>query len=242
MPRTATTISNHNLWGQSKIGGNQYLSATTKAETLENATFQKGAKSTWKPTSSPWKGCAHRNYTTGQLNTWRWHNKLLLSIPHHTDIPTSPVILQWQWRLFQIFKWLFVSGLIIPWYKYLKNFKNKSWKLQRFELFNYKNYFVLLADQSVGSSKANPPPPWNTSKLRIFSETLAKHFTKFEDVKLHLHYSISPQPCKIIIAPFAGLKMSYSQHCDIRRKPRTDAQQIRLTFTYICYHASQRLT
>lgn len=70
----------------------------------------------------------------------------------------------------------------------------------------------------------------------------AKSFTKFEDVKLHLRYSISPRPCKIIIAPFAGLKMSCSQQSDIERKPRTDAQQIRLTFTYICYHASQRLT
>jgi len=40
----------------------------------------------------------------------------------------------------------------------LKNFKNRSPKLQRFELFSYKANFVLLADHSAGSSKANPPP------------------------------------------------------------------------------------
>lgn len=86
-------------------------------------------------------------------------NKLLLRITRRTGVSATPVSLQWHWKLLQIVTWLFVSGLIIPWSKYLKNFKNKSSKLQRFELFNYKDNFILLAAQSARSNKANPPPP-----------------------------------------------------------------------------------
>lgn len=49
-----------NLWGQSEKGREQDLTVTTKAEKLEHATFQKGAKSTRMPTGSRWRGgCAH---------------------------------------------------------------------------------------------------------------------------------------------------------------------------------------
>lgn len=181
-PKTATARSNHNLWGQSKRGGHQNLRATTKAQKLESATFQNGTKEhlnahrlSVERWMCPWKGCTHRNCTPGQLNTWSYHHELLLKITWRMHIPASPVILYCQWKLFQIFKWVFVSGLFRPWYKYLKNFKNKSSKLQKLELFNYKDNFVLPAAQSAGSSKATPPPP----RTPAISKSSQKHCQEF---------------------------------------------------------------
>lgn len=149
-------------------------------------------------------------------------------------MPTSPLVLQWQGQLFQICKWLSVDSL----YHGMNVWKTSQTLHQNCRgstCSATKTIFVLAAAQRAGSTSL-----FNTSKLKIRSETLAESFTKFEDVKLYLCDSISP--CKIMSAPFAGLKMPCSQHCGIERKPRTDAHQIRLTFTYICYHASQRLT
>lgn len=149
----------------------------------------------------PGEGCTHQNCTTEQqLDTWSCHNQPLLKITQHKDVPSSPVILYWQWNLLQMFKWLLVSGFTISWYKNLKNYKTK-----------YQNCRGLSCVTIL--PKVQHPAELlhlllEHSKLRLLSETFAKSSTKVWGCQTSFTQKHFSSALWTSVAPLAGLELS----------------------------------